>query len=122
MHSGLKNQQNTDGVSTLYHRLHSFIDSGLCSLCNRFDDDSAWSTEFEKPAIAGDNFAAALIRLGRALGHVIHLDTKVITLAFVLLCPDVDLIYRDVHGSVSQIACGLSYSRNFDPRQAKHLG
>ena len=100
--------EKRDSVSTLYHKLHSFIDSGLRPLCNRFDDDSAWSAEFEKHSIAGDNFATVLIRLGRALGHVIHLDTKMITLSVVLLCPDVDLIYRDVYGSVTQIAYSLS--------------
>src|SRR5262245_22664177 len=107
-HSGLRHQENTDGLSTLYHRLHSFIDSGLRHFCDGFNDDSAGSAEFEKPSVAGDNFAAVLIRVGRALGHVIHLDTKVITLSVVLLCPGVDLIDRDVHGSVSQIAHGLS--------------
>src|SRR5262245_26496255 len=76
------NGENTDSVSTLCHTLHSFIDSGLCPLCNRFDDDSARSAEFEKPSIAGDNFAAVFICLGRTLGHVINLDTKVITLSF----------------------------------------
>ena len=86
-----------------FDTLHSFIESGLGPLCNGFDDDSARSAEFEKPSIAGDNFAAVLIRLSRTLGHVIHLDTKVITLSFVLLCPDVDLIYGDVYSPVSQI-------------------
>ena len=44
--SDFKNQENTDSVSTLCHRLHSFIDSGFRPFCNRFDDDPAWSAEF----------------------------------------------------------------------------
>src|SRR5262245_30548910 len=99
------NEEKTDTVSApQYHGLHSFIDSGLCPLRNRFDNDSAWSAEFEKFSIATDNFAAVLVRLGRTVGYIIHFDTKVITLSFVLLCPAVDLIDCDVYGSVSQIA------------------
>src|SRR6266446_1693278 len=87
--------------------LVAFTDSGFRTLWNRFYDNSTRSAEFEKLPSTGDNFAAIRICLGCALGHVIHLDPKMIALPLILSCPGARLIYCYMHGSVGHITYRL---------------